>query len=306
MAVIEARGLTKRYGSLTAVDGVSFSVEQGEIFGMLGPNGAGKTTTLEMLEGLRDPDGGSATVLGHDVVKESRQIHSRIGVQLQSTALPPYTNVREAIDLFASMYPSALPTQQLIKEFDLEEKADAYAVNLSGGQMQRLSIALALVNEPDLIFLDEPTTGLDPQARLNIWSVIEGLRRKERTVVLTSHYMEEAERLCDRIAIVDHGKIVSLDTPAKLIAQYSPGITVEFEKPEGLNEPALRALDGIDDVKADTRVTVKTKTPEKVLRALLEPNPTWCSDSGGVRDLAVHQGTLEDVFLALTGRSLRS
>jgi ABC-2 type transport system ATP-binding protein len=306
MAVIEARGLIKRYGDLTAVDGVTFSVEHGEIFGMLGPNGAGKTTTLEMLEGLRDPDGGSATVLGYDVVKESRQIHSRIGVQLQSTALPPFTNVREAIDLFASMYPSARPTEELINEFDLAEKANSYAINLSGGQMQRLSIALALVNEPDLIFLDEPTTGLDPQARLNIWDVIEGLRRDKRTVVLTSHYMEEAQRLCDRIAIVDHGKIVALDTPAKLIAQYSPGITVEFERPEGLNEEALRGLDGVDDVKVDARVRVRTKSPEKVLRALLAPNPTWCSDSGGVRDLGVHQGTLEDVFLALTGRSLRS
>src|SRR4029077_3496126 len=145
---------------------------------------------------------------------------------------PPYTNVREAIDLFASMYPSARPTQELITEFDLEEKANSYAINLSGGQMQRLSIALALVNEPDLVFLDEPTTGLDPQARLNIWTVIEGLRRNERTVVLTSHYMEEAQRLCDRIAIIDHGKIVALDTPARLIAQHSPGMTVEFEKPE--------------------------------------------------------------------------
>src|SRR5580700_823041 len=154
MAVIEARGLIKRYGDLTAVDGVTFNVEQGEIFGMLGPNGAGKTTTLEMLEGLRNPDGGSATVLGYDAIKESRQIHSRIGVQLQSTALPPFTNVREAIDLFASMYPSARPTEELINEFDLAEKANTYAINLSGGQMQRLSIALALVNEPDLIFLD--------------------------------------------------------------------------------------------------------------------------------------------------------
>jgi ABC-2 type transport system ATP-binding protein len=305
MSVIEARGLTKRYGDLTAVDGVSFSVEQGEIFGMLGPNGAGKTTTLEMLEGLRDPDEGTATVLGHDVVKEARRIHARIGVQLQSTALPPYTNVREAIDLFASMYPSARSTQDLITEFDLAEKANSYAVNLSGGQMQRLSIALALVNEPDLVFLDEPTTGLDPQARLNIWSVIEGLRKRERTVVLTSHYMEEAQRLCDRIAVIDHGKIVALDTPARLIAQYSPGMTVEFEKPEGLNEQALRDLGGIDDVKVGARVTVKTKAPEKVLRALLEPNPTWCSDGSGVRDLGVHQGTLEDVFIALTGRSLR-
>ncbi len=241
MPVIAARGLVKRYGDLVAVDDISFEVEAGEVFGMLGPNGAGKTTTMEMLEGLRVPDAGSATVLGSDVVRDARAIKARIGVQLQATALPNFTRVREAIDLFGALYPTARPTPDLLKEFDLEEKADAYASDLSGGQMQRLSIALALVNDPDVVFLDEPTTGLDPQARLNIWDVIEGIRARAKTVVLTSHYMEEAERLCSRVAVIDHGHVVALDTPEKLIDTHAPGTTIEFEAQHGVDEAALAA-----------------------------------------------------------------
>ena len=307
MAVIAADGLTKRYGDLVAVDGVSFTVEQGEIFGMLGPNGAGKTTTLEMLEGLRTPDGGSATVLGHDVVRDARAIKARIGVQLQATALPPLTRVREAVDLFGALYPSARDTDELLEEFDLTAKADTDAEKLSGGQMQRLSIALALVNAPEVVFLDEPTTGLDPQARLNIWDVIEGINRGGRTVVLTTHNMEEAQRLCARVAIVDHGHIVALDTPARLIAEHAPGTTIEFDAPGGVNEAMLRDMPGVDAAKVDGRVAVTTRVPEQVLRLLLDPRAPWhLGDDGGIHDLLVHQGTLEDVFIALTGRSLRS
>jgi ABC-2 type transport system ATP-binding protein len=311
MAVIEARGLVKRYGDLVAVDGISFSVDSGEIFGMLGPNGAGKTTTMEMLEGLREPDAGTATVLGNDVVRDARAIKARIGVQLQATALPALTKVREAIDLFAALYPSARPTADLIREFDLEEKAGTYAADLSGGQMQRLSIALALVNDPDVVFLDEPTTGLDPQARRNIWDVIERIRDRGKTVVLTSHYMEEAERLCARVAIIDHGRIVALDTPENLVAAHAPGTTIEFDAPHGVDERALAALDGVDTVVVDGRVVVTTRAPETVLRALLDPQARWlrraaAGDEVTIRDLRVHQGTLEDVFIALTGRSLRA
>ncbi|MDQ2961005.1 MAG: ABC transporter ATP-binding protein [Candidatus Dormibacteraeota bacterium] len=311
MAVIVAEGLVKRYGSMVAVDGISFTVDSGEVFGMLGPNGAGKTTTLEMLEGLREPDAGRATVLGSDVVRDARAIKARIGVQLQATALPPLTKVREAIDLFGALFPVARPTDDLIKEFDLEEKANTYATELSGGQMQRLSIALALVNDPELVFLDEPTTGLDPQARLNIWDVIEGVRRRGKTVVLTTHNMEEAERLCARVAVIDHGRIVALDTPARLIAEHAPGTTVEFDAPHGVNEQALTALEGVDRVTVDGRVAVSTRAPEQVLRRLLDPTAPWLNrgDDGGeavIRDLRVHQGTLEDVFIALTGRSLRT
>ncbi len=311
MPVITADGLVKRYGNLVAVDGVSFSVESGEIFGMLGPNGAGKTTIMEMLEGLRHPDGGTATVLGSDVVRDSRAIKARIGVQLQATALPEFTKVREAIDLFAALYPHSRPTDEVIKEFDLEEKAGAYASDLSGGQMQRLSIALALVNDPDVVFLDEPTTGLDPQARLNIWDVIEGVRSRGKTVMLTSHYMEEAERLCARVAVIDHGRIVALDTPENLITAHAPGTTIEFEAAHGVDEAALARVEGVDRVVVGDRVEVSTRVPERVLRELLDPQAAWLGrdDAGSaaaIRDLRVRQGTLEDVFIALTGRSLRT
>ncbi len=310
MPVIAASGLVKRYGDVVAVDDISFEVETGEVFGMLGPNGAGKTTTMEMLEGLRIPDSGSATVLGSDVVLHARTIKAHIGVQLQATALPEFTKVREAIDLFGALYPTARPTADLIKEFDLEEKADAYATDLSGGQMQRLSIALALVNDPDVVFLDEPTTGLDPQARLNIWDVIEGIRSRGKTVVLTTHYMEEAERLCSRIAVIDHGRIVALDTPQNLITAHAPGTTIEFDAPHGVDQAALAALDGVDSIAVDGRVAVSTRAPERVLRELLNPAAQWLlrgeQDAAGIRDLRVRQGTLEDVFIALTGRSLRT
>jgi ABC-2 type transport system ATP-binding protein len=311
MPVITADGLVKRYGNVVAVAGVSFSVESGEIFGMLGPNGAGKTTIMEMLEGLRQPDGGRATVLGSDVVRDSRSIKARIGVQLQATALPDFTKVREAIDLFGALYPHSRPTDELIKEFDLEEKAGAYASDLSGGQMQRLSIALALVNDPDVVFLDEPTTGLDPQARLNIWDVIAGVRSRGKTVMLTSHYMEEAERLCARVAVIDHGRIVALDTPENLIVTHAPGTTIEFEAAHGVDEAALARVDGVDRVVVGDRIEVSTRVPERVLREVLDPDAAWLRrDSAGsvaaVRDLRVRQGTLEDVFIALTGRSLRA
>ncbi|PZR81586.1 MAG: hypothetical protein DLM65_05595 [Candidatus Aeolococcus gillhamiae] len=219
--------------------------------------------------------------------------------------------MREAIDLFGALYPTARPTADLIKEFDLEEKADAYASDLSGGQMQRLSIALALVNDPDVVFLDEPTTGLDPQARLNIWDVIEGIRSRGKTVVLTSHYMEEAERLCSRIAVIDHGRIVALDTPQNLITAHAPGTTIEFDAPHGVDEAALAALVGVESVAVDGRVAVSTRAPERVLRELLNPDGHWLlrgdqDTAAGIRDLRVRQGTLEDVFIALTGRSLRT
>jgi ABC-2 type transport system ATP-binding protein len=290
MADIDVTGLVKRYGDVVAVDGLSFSVQKGEVFGMLGPNGAGKTTTLEIIEVLR--------------------------VQLQATALPPFTKVREAVQLFAALYQRSRPVAEVIEEFNLEEKADVYTDKLSGGQMQRLSIALALINDPDLVFLDEPTTGLDPQARLNIWSVIEGIKGRGKTVVITTHYMEEAERLCDRVAVVDRGKIVALDTPRHLIAEYAPGTTVEFAKVPGLDAETLRKVPGVERVVVDGRVSITTRLPETVLHTLLDPSAPWApaEDAGGgsggeeegaIRDLMVRHGTLEDVFLSLTGRSLR-
>jgi ABC-2 type transport system ATP-binding protein len=305
---IDARSLVKRYGHLTAVDGVSFSVQRGEIFGILGPNGAGKTTTLEMLEGLRTPDGGEATVLGSDIVRDARSIKGRIGVQLQATALPPFTKVREVIDLFGAFYEKRVATADLLTQFDLSGKANDYSDKLSGGQMQRLSLALAVVNDPDLVFLDEPTTGLDPQARRDLWDVIEGIRARGRTVVLTTHYMEEAERLCDRVAIMEQGRIAALDTPVGLIAEHAPATVVDFEPARAVDEAKLQALDGVDGVTAGSRVQLRTMRSEVVLRALLDPDARWTADdepsANAITDLRIHQGTLEDVFIALAGRGL--
>jgi ABC-2 type transport system ATP-binding protein len=324
MADIDVQGLVKHYGDVVAVDGLSFTVQRGEVFGMLGPNGAGKTTTLEIIEGLRVPDAGAVQVLGTDVLAHPETVKERIGVQLQATALPQFTKVREAVELFAALYRHARPVAEVIDEFNLGEKAEAYTDKLSGGQMQRLSIALALVNDPDLVFLDEPTTGLDPQARLNIWTVIESIRQRRKTVVLTTHYMEEAERLCDRVAVIDRGRIVALDTPPRLIAEHAPGTTIEFALVPGLDPETLRALPGVERVVADGRVSVTTRTPEAVLHALLDPHAPWNTGGDGTRgaggggsgggpgagggaitDLMVRHGTLEDVFLSLTGRSLR-
>jgi ABC-2 type transport system ATP-binding protein len=303
--VIEAHDLVKRYGTLTAVDRVAFSVEAGEIFGLLGPNGAGKTTTLEMLEGLRTPDEGDATVLGESVVRSPRTVKERIGVQLQATALPPKTTVTEAIDLFGAFYRRRRATPDLLHEFDLTEKASAMAESLSGGQAQRLSIALALVNDPDLVFLDEPTTGLDPQARLNLWDVIERIRSQGKTVLLTTHYMEEAERLCDRVAVIEGGRIVALDTPERLIDAYAHGTTIEFDV-SSPDEAALRAIPGVDGIEIrGERVILHTSTPEHTLAGLFDPTAGWAGMVGAMRDLRVRGGTLEDVFIALTGRTLR-
>ncbi len=304
--VIDAQDLVKRYGTLTAVDNVSFQVQTGEVFGLLGPNGAGKTTTLEMLEGLRTPDSGDATVLGESVVRYARRIKQHIGVQLQATALPSKITVAEAVDLFGSFYNRRRPTAELLEEFDLAEKAPAQADSLSGGQVQRLSIALALVNDPDLVFLDEPTTGLDPQARLNLWDVIEGIQARGKTVVLTTHYMEEAERLCDRVAVIDQGAIVAMDTPERLIAVHASGASIEFDATVP-NKLELDAVPGVDHVEiSGDHVSLHTTAPEFVLARLFDRDTAWERSVQSMRDLRVRQGTLEDVFIALTGRTLRT
>jgi ABC-2 type transport system ATP-binding protein len=301
--VIEAKELTKRYEQLLAVDSVSFSVQRGEIFGLLGPNGAGKSTTLEMLEGLRDIDSGSAIVLGTDIQKNPVAVKRRIGVQLQATALPNFTTVTESIDLFRAFYDHTRDTAELLEEFDLVPQAKQITTKLSGGQQQRLSIALAMVNDPDVVFLDEPTTGLDPQARISLWGFIERFRARGKTVMLTTHYMEEAERLCDRVAVMDQGHIVALDTPERLVVVHGPGTTIEFTTPNA-SAAALRAMTGVDtvDVHGDD-VRLVTRTPEVVLTQLLHPEADHAT---ALSNLRVERGTLEDVFIALTGRELRS
>jgi ABC-2 type transport system ATP-binding protein len=298
-AAIEADDLRKRYGNVQAVDGVSFRVERGEVFGMLGPNGAGKTTTIEMVEGLRRPDGGRALVLGYDVVAQPRAVKELIGVQLQTPSLLPRLTVAEVLALFAGFFARARPVDELVALVGLEESRDRPAGKLSGGQAQRLSVALALVNRPEVVFLDEPTTGLDPQARANLWDVIETVRAEGAAVLLTTHYMEEAERLCDRVAIVDGGRIVALDAPRRLIEANFSETAVSFRLRAAPVE-ALERLAGVRRVEAD--ITLYTADVPAAMAALLAFSE---SDGERIADLYVRGATLEDVFLRLTGRRLR-
>jgi ABC-2 type transport system ATP-binding protein len=298
---LEVRHLVKRYGPLTAVAGVSFDVARGEIFGILGPNGAGKTTTLEMIEGLRRPDEGTAIVDGVDVRVDPRGVRARIGVQLQEAGFFERLTVEETLRLFGAFHRRAVPAGQIIERLQLGEKRTAWAGTLSGGQRQRLSIAVALVNDPQIMFLDEPTTGLDPQARANLWEVIAGFRGEGRTIVLTTHYMEEAERLCDRVAIMDHGRIVALDAPRALIREHTPGTTVTVTISDG--EAALEGLPGVRHVQRQNgEALLLSDDPIQTVHALMDLNR-----SGALRfhQLRVEEATLEDVFLHLTGRRLR-
>jgi ABC-2 type transport system ATP-binding protein len=301
--VVTVRDLRKLYGTVHAVDGVSFDVNRGEVFGLLGPNGAGKTTTIEILEGLRGPDGGRATVLGFDVARHAGALKQRIGVQLQTAALYPNLTVAELLDLFRSFYRHGRPTDELIAELGLDERRDALTRDLSGGQRQRLSIALALVNDPELIFLDEPTTGLDPQARRSLWEHIARFRDDGRTIVMTTHYMEEAERLCDRIAIMDHGRILEMGTVNELVTRHFRERTVRFDARPELTELRLGGVRGVARVAhEDGETALYTTDVPGTVGALLA-----LGDELGIRDLdlAVRRPTLEDVFLELTGRALR-
>ena len=303
MAVIEVRELRKAYDDVQAVRGVSFTVEQGEVFGMLGPNGAGKTTTVEILEGLRKRDGGEVTVLGLDPDAAGRSIKFRIGVQLQQVALYPRLRVHEVIELFASFYGRSGVADRLIQTLGLEERRAGLVKDLSGGQQQRLSVALAVVNDPEIVFLDEPTTGMDPAARRNLWEFIEELRKDGRTIFLTTHYMEEAERLADRVAVMDHGKIIALETPRKLVRQNFSEDAIEFSQRDGLTTEELGALPSVTDasLNAEQFRLYSANVPETMgaLLSLAERR------EAPIENLQVRRATLEDVFLKLTGRTLR-
>ena len=301
--VIGVADLRKCYGDIKAVDGISFTLGRGEVFGMLGPNGAGKTTTIEILEGLREPDSGSVTVFGMDVAKHATSIKQKIGVQLQTVSLYPRLTVTELLDLFGSFYEHHLPTKQLIDAVDLGERADARSMNLSGGQQQRLSIALALVNDPELIFLDEPTTGLDPQARRSLWDLIKGLQAQGKSIMMTTHYMEEAAELCDRVAIMDHGHILEMGTVPDLIGRRFKERAVFFDTSPKLPTDQLSKLDGVTRAsQEDGQTVLYSRDVAGTIGAFLA-----LADSVSVepRNLGIRQATLEDVFLDLTGRALR-
>lgn len=298
---IEVEGLTKRYGQTLAVDGVSFRVERGEIFGMVGPNGAGKTTTIECVEGLRRADGGRLAVLGLTPGSSDRELRQRIGIQLQESSLPPRLRVGEVMTLFASFYRRAVDLDAVLDQLDLGSKRRSFFGRLSGGQKQRLFIALALINDPELVFLDELTTGLDPHARRAMWELVEGIRQRGKTVFLTTHFMEEAERLCDRVAILDQGRIVALDRPKELVRRHGGGTRIHLQASPRPVLDRLRALDGVhtvEEIESDVVVGgAGGDLMQRVLAAL-------SSDGIAVTDVRTRQATLEDVFLALTGRVL--
>jgi ABC-2 type transport system ATP-binding protein len=299
--IIQIQHLRKTYGTTVAVDDISFDVQPGEIFGIVGPNGAGKTTTVECLVGLRRPTSGQINLLGLDPTRQERDLRQRIGVQLQQAALPEDIKVWEALDLFASFYQHPTDWKPLLDTWGLAEKRNARFSNLSGGQKQRLFIALALVNDPEIVFLDEITTGLDPQARHNTWELVEKLREHGKTVVLVTHFMDEAERLCDRVAVIDHGHLIALDTPQKLIEGVNAETRVSFSASGTHDYAWLQGLSGVSQVARHNGTVVVHGSG-----AVLARVATALGERGIVpADLRSEQASLEDVFLALTGKSLR-
>lgn len=302
-STIQISDVQKRYGNTRAVDGISFAVAPGEIFGLLGPNGAGKTTTVECLLGLRRPDAGTIRILGMEHATQSNAIRARIGTQLQTTGLLPQLTVREQIDLFARLFPRALPVDEVMTRVGLSEKAGAATKSLSGGQKQRLALALALINDPDLIFLDEPTTGLDPHARRGLWQVVRDLQHAGKTVLLTTHYMEEAEQLCDRVAVIDHGKIIELDSPGALIHKHFQETAIEFVALGDAPRERIAALPAARQTMFENgRVTIYSSDVPRTMAGLFE---LVSENALTFKDMTVRQATLEDVFLKLTGRRIR-
>ena len=297
--VISVQNLRKEYGNLKAVDDISFEVKQGEIFGIVGPNGAGKTTTIECMEGLRKPDSGTIQILGLNPERHGQKLREKIGVQLQESALQSHLKVWEALDLFASFYVEPVDWNELLEQLKLSDKKNASFKKLSGGQKQRLFIALSLINDPEIVFFDELTTGLDPQARHNMWDMVRNIRDQGKTVLLTTHFMEEAERLCDHVAIIDHGKIVALDSPENLIQKLDAENRVVFT--------ANSDFDGkcVNDLKV---VTKADQIGERWIvygqgdRLVVDVVNALASNGINFRDLRTEQPNLEDVFLTLTGR----
>jgi ABC-2 type transport system ATP-binding protein len=301
--VIDVKGLVKRYGSFKAVSGVHFQVCKGEIFGLLGPNGAGKTTTLEMLVGLRKPDEGTAIIGSYDILRELSKVKEIIGVQLQSTSLFELLTVEEILYMYASFYPSHISISQLVDDMLLSEKRRSRIKGLSGGQKQRLAIALALVHDPQVVFLDEPTSGLDPQARRTLWDIVLQLKNKGKTIVLTTHYMDEAHILCDRIAIMDQGELIALDTPSQLVKSLQSDSALEFRVLQHEGFIDFSSIDGVKKVGNQTDIHVLyTDHLQNTLTSLIQ----FAAEKNlQLVDLQTRTATLEDVFIHMTGRRLR-
>ena len=302
---IRVEGLVKRYGSFTAVDQVSFTVNRGEIFGILGPNGAGKTTTLEIIEGLQAPTQGRVTVLDLDISRHRNEVKARIGVQLQSSAYFDYLSLQEILSLLGTFYPKRIPPQTLLEQVGLLDKAGSYVKHLSGGQVQRFTVAAGLINDPELIILDEPTTGLDPQARRNIWALIREIHQRGVTVVLTTHYMEEAEDLCDRLAIMDRGCLLAVDTPRNLINRLKAAYTVKLALDQPLTEGQVASLNGtvefVQELDGNAYLLRLKSGPSSLGKVLDE----MVRSDINLERLEIAPVTLEDVFLELTGNELR-
>jgi ABC-2 type transport system ATP-binding protein len=302
---IYVRGLRKSYGSFEAVKGIDFEVHPGEVFGLLGPNGAGKTSTVEILEGLRPRSGGEVKVLDFDPDRQKKQLKDRIGACLQATNLPDKITVREALDFFGSLYSRKADTATLLKRLQLWDKKDAGYATLSGGQKQRVALALALINDPQMLFLDEPTTGLDPQVRLEIRDLIQELRAEKRTILMTTHYIEEAERLCDRVAIIDAGLIIAIGTPRDLQGRSANQSSIEVKLTEPLKDLALPPWpESVRSIVSEDRyhITVYSKRPARTLVEMVK----WVDVNGfELEDVRLSRPTLEDVFLELTGKKLR-
>lgn len=310
---VQVEGLVKRFGSFTAVDGVTFAVDRGEVFGILGPNGAGKTTTLEIVEGLLTPTEGRVSVLGLDVRSNATEVKARIGVQLQESAYYDYLNLREVLALLGSFYPTRVSPETLLEQVDLLDKAGSRMAELSGGQKQRFAVAACLVNSPELVILDEPTTGLDPQARRNLWGLIREVSQRGVTVVLTTHYMEEAENLCGRLAIMDHGRLLVVDSPRNLINQLEASYTVKLTMDKPMTMAQLKALNaGVEVIQSGEQVGDEPGTENTYLLRLTN-NPsalqTMLDEIAKaelrLENLQITPVTLEDVFLELTGSELR-
>jgi ABC-2 type transport system ATP-binding protein len=301
-AVVRVDGIRKSYGRTVAIDDVSFDVRQGEIFGLIGPNGAGKTTTMECVEGVRTPDRGRVEVLGLDPYKQGRQLQDRIGVQLQSAQLQKRIKVWEAVDLWTSLYSRHLNRDDLLRQLGLHDKRNAWFMTLSGGQKQRLFIALALVNDPEVVFLDELTTGLDPQARRAIWDLVRDIRARGKTVFLTTHLMEEAERLCDRVAIIEHGRVIDIDTPAALVRRHCPERSIVLTTDDASAAALFRALPSVHAVAGEDGQLTISGGSDALVAAVID-----CVSDHRIKvtDVRTISPSLEDVFLKLTGHSIR-